>query len=139
MTEPQRTTIHLRDYAPTPYSIDEITLDFLIHPERTRVHARLAIKTNPQSSMTDAPLVLHGEEIELAGVSLDGRRLAEGEYSVTAHALTIAHVPQEPFVLEIESFCNPSANTALSGLYRSSGVFCTQCEAEGFRRITYCL
>lgn len=129
--------IHLADYKPVPYLIDDVALDFRLDPQETRVHSRLSLRPNPASSEGHAPLVLDGERITLQSVVLDGVQLQPGQYQVEKHALVIAHVPQAPFTLEIVTTCNPAANTELSGLYVSGGVFCTQCEAEGFRRITY--
>ncbi|MFN4142290.1 aminopeptidase N [Aestuariivirga sp.] len=129
--------IRLEDYRPTPYLIDTVELDFRLDPETTQVFSRLALRPNPASSEANAPLILDGEKLSLVSVKIDGEPLAEGQYRVEAQSLTIGHVPQHPFTLEIETHCNPSANTELSGLYVSGGIFCTQCEAEGFRRITY--
>ena len=83
------------------------------------------------------PLKLDGELLELVRVTLDGEELPASKYVLTDKDLTINTVPSTPFTLEIETICDPEANKALSGLYRSQGVYCTQCEAEGFRRITY--
>src|SRR5207237_5387730 len=84
-----------------------------------------------------APLVLDGDGLTLLSLKLDGAALAPEHYVATPDGLTIAQPPHAPFTLEIETLVDPSANTQLSGLYRSSGTYCTQCEAEGFRRITY--
>jgi aminopeptidase N len=131
--------IRLKDYRPPDYLIDEVHLDFRLAPESTRVQSSLRLRPNPKAASPGAPLVLDGETLELKALRLNGVPLAQGEYVLGAESLTIAHVPGEPFTLEIETICNPAANTALSGLYRSSGNYCTQCEAEGFRRITYFL
>ena len=129
--------IHLSDYKPTPYLIDDVHLDFRLDPQNTQVRARLSLRPNPASAETNAPLVLDGERITLQSLVIDGAALQAGQYEVGQQSLTIASVPQQPFTLEIVTTCNPAANTELSGLYVSGGVFCTQCEAEGFRRITY--
>src|SRR5205807_1687115 len=84
-----------------------------------------------------APLILDGEQLDLRSLKLDGVALAPELYAAAPDRLTIAQPPQRPFVLDIETIVDPSANTQLMGLYRSSGTYCTQCEAEGFRRITY--
>ncbi len=84
-----------------------------------------------------APLVLDGDDLTLASLKLDGAALPPEQYVATPDRLTIAQPPQRPFRLEIETVVDPSANTQLSGLYRSGAIYCTQCEAEGFRRITY--
>ena len=85
------------------------------------------------------PLKLDGELLKLVRIALDGEELPTSRYVVTDTDLTINNVPSAPFTLEIETICDPEANKALSGLYRSQGVYCTQCEAEGFRKITYYL
>ncbi len=130
-------TIHLKDYKPVPYLIESVHFDFALDPQATRVASRLVMAPNPASSENNAPLILHGEKIALRSVAIDGKPLAPSGYSVSDTALTIAAVPQRSFTLELVTVCNPSANTELSGLYMSSGMYCTQCEAEGFRRITY--
>ena len=129
--------IRLEDYRPTPYLIDAVDLDFRLDPVATQVRARLSLRPNPASAERHAALVLNGERITLLSVMLDGTELRPDQYTVTDEVLTLPEVPQAPFSLEIVTSCNPSANTALSGLYMSGGMFCTQCEAEGFRRITY--
>ncbi len=130
-------TIHLKDYTPVPYRIDSVDLDFSLDPQATMVTSRLAMAPNAASHETNAALVLLGEKITLRSIAIDGKPLAAADYSVSETALTIASVPQRPFTLELVSVCNPSANTELTGLYMSNGMYCTQCEAEGFRRITY--
>ena len=129
--------ILLKDYRPTPYTIDSVALDFQLAAAATRVSSRLALRPNPKSSEGGAALVLDGEKLSLVSIALDGAPLDAARYVVTDTALTIAAVPQRPFTLDIVTTINPAANTALSGLYMSNGMFCTQCEAEGFRRITY--
>jgi aminopeptidase N len=130
-------TILLEDYRPVPYLIESVHLDFSLEPEATRVISQLKLRPNPASRETEAPLVLDGEKIDLQSVRINESELAFGSYSVTDNSLTVPKVPQGPFSLEIVTLCNPKQNTELSGLYLSNGVFCTQCEAEGFRRITY--
>ncbi|MFN0190489.1 MAG: aminopeptidase N [Aestuariivirga sp.] len=127
----------LADYKPTPYVAESIDLAFQLAQQKTVVRSRIVFKPNPKSSETNAPLVLDGEKIELDGIKLNGELLARRHFALTQDSLTIPKVPQESFTLEIETTCNPSANSELSGLYITNGVFCTQCEAEGFRRITY--
>ncbi len=129
--------VYLKDYRVPDYLISTVYLDVRLAPAATRIISTLTIKPNADAGKKTAPLILDGEEIELDGLRLNGRALDNHEYVVNATSLIIAKVPQEQFILEIETTCNPSANTALSGLYRSSGTYCTQCEAEGFRRITY--
>jgi aminopeptidase N len=123
--------IHLADYQAPQFRIATVHLDFRLEPEATRVISRLAI----ERIHGDGPLVLQGEDQTLLSVTLDG---AAVDYQSDARSLTIARVPGS-FTLEIESRINPAANTALEGLFVSNGMFCTQCEPEGFRRITYFL
>ena len=84
-------------------------------------------------------MVLDGENISLEAIAINGAALSPGQFIVSDQNLTIPNVPHETFTLDIVTTCNPQANTALSGLYMSNGIYCTQCEAEGFRRITYYL
>ncbi|MGE0237789.1 MAG: aminopeptidase N [Parvibaculaceae bacterium] len=130
-------TVYLKDYQPVPYLIDDVFLDIRLDPEATQVTARMRLKPNAASSGKNAPLVLNGEKLNLKTVSIDGKLLDKAHFNVSTASLTIAKVPQTAFTLEIVTECNPKANTELSGLYVSNDVFCTQCEAEGFRRITY--
>ena len=126
----------LKDYAPPAFLIDEVALDVALDPKAARVASSLKLRRNPDAS-GDAPLVLDGETLILQSVALDAKLIAPGDYTLTDRSLTIASVPAGPFTLDIVTTCNPDANTALSGLYRSNGTYCTQCEPEGFRRITY--
>ncbi len=135
MSQAQR-VIHRSDYTPPAWRIETVDLVFDLAPERTRVTSRLAVAAADGEAGPD--LVLDGEALELVRVAVDGRELALGEYALDATTLTIPH-PPERFILEIETLTAPAANTKLTGLYVSSGVYCTQCEAEGFRRITYFL
>ncbi len=133
MRTEQPIAIRLADYRPPAYLIDTIDLAFDLEPSATRVKAALQVRRN--GDHTEA-LRLDGVRLKLISVAVDGRRLEPSEYAVTADALTIASVPGA-FRLETEVEIDPSANTALEGLYMSGGRFCTQCEAEGFRKITY--
>ena len=128
--------IRLADYRPPAFLIDTVALHFDLGEESTLVKARLAMRRNPASAEKDAPLKLDGEQMELVSLALDGAALGPNRYRVDAESLTIAEVPQA-FTLEIETRIKPQDNTQLSGLYKSGGNFCTQCEPEGFRRITY--
>jgi len=128
-------TIYLKDYTPYPFTVATIQLRVELDPQQTRVTSRLAMRRNPLADDRQAPLQLNGEHLELAAVSLDGRQLHDGDYSYDGRILLIEKVP-EKFELEVETVIVPEGNTALEGLYRSSGNYCTQCEAEGFRRIT---
>ncbi len=124
--------IHLADYHAPEFRIRTVHLDFALSPRATRVTARLDIVR--QSG--NGPLVLAGESQKLLSVSLDGRRLAPGDYLLDDKSLTLPN-PPPALTVEIASEIDPSANTALEGLFLSDGMFCTQCEPEGFRRITY--
>ena len=137
-------TIHLKNYAPAPYLIKTVQLDVSLMPTETTVRSKLKIEPNKKMPKGSAkpkvrPLVLDGENIKLIDVKISGRALEASQYSVDDKSLTIKAPPAKAFTLEISTICDPEANKALSGLYRSSGVYCTQCEAEGFRRITYFL
>ena len=128
-------TIQLADYTPADFRIPATDLAFDLRPETTQVTAKLTLE---RTGAADAPLVLLGERLKLLGVAIDGRALAPSDYTVTDETLTIAGVPDR-FVLETTVEINPSDNRTLEGLYMSSGRYCTQCEAEGFRKITYFL
>ncbi|MGC1464246.1 MAG: aminopeptidase N, partial [Pseudolabrys sp.] len=127
--------IRLKDYRAPDWLVDTVSLDVSLHPTQTKVRATLTLKPNPQSAA--APLVLDGEDLSLVALKLNGEPLPPASYVATPNSLTIPQPPNGPFKLEIETLVNPTANSQLSGLYRSSGTYCTQCEAEGFRRITY--
>lgn len=125
--------IRLEDYRPPAFLIDEVQLDFELDPRATRVRARLAIRRN--GNHTD-PLRLNGERLRPIAIAIDGRPLSAAEHSIDGEWLTVPGVPNS-FMLDTEVEIDPSSNTELSGLYVSGGRFCTQCEAEGFRRITW--
>ncbi len=127
-------TIRLEDYRPPAYLIDTVDLDFDLQEEGSRVVARLAVKRNPNGS--GGALRLDGEGLQPVWVRLDGRELAAEHYLIDKESLTLLE-PPESFVLETEVIIAPENNTALEGLYRSGGMFCTQCEPEGFRKITW--
>ena len=127
--------IRLKDYRPPDWLVDTVLLDVSLHPTAARVRATLSLKPNPNGAA--APVVLDGDGLSLVSLKLDGAALPADSYVATPENLTIPQPPNGPFTLVIETVVDPSANTQLSGLYRSSGTFCTQCEAEGFRRITY--
>ncbi len=132
-------TIHLKDYRPSSYLIDHLDLDVRLAQQRTRVRAKLQLRPNPDAEAGERTLRLDGEELELTGLTLDDEVLPAGAYQVDDKSLTIHEPPARAFTLTIDTICDPSANTSLSGLYRSNSIYCTQCEAEGFRRITYYL
>jgi aminopeptidase N len=134
-------TIYLKDYQVPDYLIHTVELNFTLDEQQTRVVSRLALVRNPESPSTETALVLNGENLKLIRIVLnDNQELDENDYHCTPEALVIHDVPQQrPFTLTIENEINPKANTALEGLYLSNGMLCTQCEAEGFRKITYFL
>src|SRR6267142_86061 len=129
MREPQPKAIQLKDYSPPEFRIDSVDLDVDLRDDHARVRAKLQVRRNAGSG----PLVLDGEELELISVSLDGKR---PQYEVTAQKLTLRDVP-DAFALETVSRIVPQKNTQLEGLYATKNGFVTQCEAEGFRRITW--
>ncbi|MDP1627553.1 aminopeptidase N [Parvibaculum sp.] len=126
--------IRLKDYTPPAFRIEEVSLEIELDPKRTRVHSRLSMRRQGEG-----PLVLDGEKLKLHEVRIDGEKLGANRYSVDGEHLTIFEVPEGDFTLETVTTCAPVENTALTGLYLSSDIYCTQCEAEGFRRITYYL
>jgi aminopeptidase N len=128
--------VRLKDYRPPDWLVDTVDLDVALDPTKTRVRSTLVIRPNPKG-LPEAPLVLDGDELTLVSVALDNVALAPDAFVATPDSLTITHPPQRTFRLTIETLLDPSANTRLMGLYRSLGTYCTQCEAEGFRRITY--
>lgn len=138
MRHPANVPVRLADYRPADFLIDSVSLDVSLNRTATKVVAKLILRRNPRGA-PGAPLVLDGDELTLVGVRLDGRALGPGDYEATPDQLTLAVVPDGAFTLEIETRVDPTANTQLSGLYRSGSAYCTQCEAEGFRRITYFL
>ncbi|GIX36703.1 MAG: aminopeptidase N [Lysobacteraceae bacterium] len=129
-----RTTIRLADYQPPPWRIPRASLCFELDPDRTLVHARLEL----ERSAPQAPLRLHGEDLEPIALKLDGRPLDASRYRFADGILEIADAPDR-CVLESTVAIVPSANTRLEGLYQSGPMLLTQCEAEGFRRITFFL
>ncbi|ALK98733.1 aminopeptidase N [Massilia sp. WF1] len=127
-------TIYRKDYTAPGYLVDTVELGFDLDPARTIVANRLTLRRNPDSSRRDIELV--GEDIQLVAIRLNGQTLGEGAYAIDGTVLRITDAP-DTVTLEIETICVPESNTTLSGLYVSNGNFYTQCEAEGFRRITY--
>ena len=129
--------IRLADYRPPDWLIETVELDVSLHPTATTVRAKLKIQ--PSSAGAPALLVLDGDELKLASLALDGKPLPAENFVATPDRLTIAQPPNRPFELEIETLVDPTGNTQLMGLYRAGATYCTQCEPEGFRRITYFL
>ena len=130
-------TVRLKDYRPPDWLIDTVELDVSLDAAATTVRTKL--KLRPNSAGVPAPLMLDGEELKLRSLVLDGNPLAAESFAVTPERLTIAQPPNRAFELEIETLIDPTANTQLMGLYRAGTTYCTQCEAQGFRRITYFL
>ena len=129
----------LEDYRPNDYLIPETNLTFRLSPDATRVTAALTIERR-DGVAASAPLLLDGDGLTLIRVAIDGHELAPADFLATPDQLTIHRPPASTrFQLLIETELEPARNEALMGLYRSSTVYCTQCEAEGFRRITYFL
>ena len=137
MDQPARQPKLLKDYAPPDYLVETVDLDFALDPKATKVKSKLRLRPNPKAAAGGCPLVLDGEGLVLQSVALDGKPFGLDDYRLDEKSLTIVKVPARPFTLETITLCDPEANTALSGLYRSHGTYCTQCEPEGFRRITY--
>lgn len=127
-------TIYRKDYTPPSYLVDTVELGFDLDPARTIVANRLTLRRNPAAQ--GRAIELHGEDIELVALRLNGKTLGQDDYKLANNLLSIFEAPDD-VVLEIESLCVPEQNTTLSGLYVSNGNFFTQCEAEGFRRITF--
>ena len=131
-------TVYLKDYRAPDYGIESVELRFDLGEETTRVHARLHVTSQYDRATGVRPLVLDGHDVVLKSVTLDGRPLRTEEYTLNPASLIIPQLPAR-CTLEIETEIRPQDNTTLMGLYKSSGNFCTQCEAQGFRRMTYFL
>ncbi|CAM5194533.1 Aminopeptidase N OS=Castellaniella defragrans OX=75697 GN=HNR28_000486 PE=3 SV=1 [Castellaniella defragrans] len=128
-------TIHRQDYSPYPYRLSTVRLEFDLDAQTTRVTSELRFE--PATS-TDAPLVLQGEDLELVEVQLNGKTLQAGEYHLDEETLRLSSPEtRKPFSLRITNLCHPALNTKLMGLYVSGDKLFTQCEAQGFRRITW--
>jgi aminopeptidase N len=126
--------VKLAEYAPPAWRARTVDMLVRLHPTETDV--QVATTFHPAADAA-APLVLDGDDLTLTGVLLDGEPLAADAYDATPEGFTLKAPPARPFTLTIRTSVNPTANTRLMGLYRSSGVYCTQCEADGFRRISY--
>lgn len=138
MRTEQPQVIYLKDYQAPEYLIDETHLTFELFEDHSLVHAQLVMRRNPARGAGLPALVLDGQQLELLSVALDDQPLGDGDYQLDDSHLTL--LPKaERFTLDTSVKIHPESNTALEGLYKSSGMFCTQCEAEGFRKITYYL
>ncbi|WFU48467.1 aminopeptidase N [Sinorhizobium terangae] len=130
-------TIHLEDYRPTDFVLERVDLTFELDPKETKVEARLIFHRREGVSPA-APLVLDGDELRMTGLLLDQVEIPPTHFDATDDTLTIRGLPETaPFEITITTLLSPETNTKLMGLYRTNNVYCTQCEAEGFRRITY--
>src|SRR3546814_883180 len=140
MAAEQPKTIRLADYRAPDFLAETIDLTFDLDPKATRVTARSAFRRNPvhkgDGKGEGRPLVLDGEGMKLVSITVDGRALGEKEYTLVDETLTVPSVP-DGFELVVVTEIAPEANTRLEGLYLSNGIYTTQCEAEGFRRITF--
>ena len=138
MTESKPKTVLRSDYRVPDYLIDTVDLSFDLREDGTRVEARLGMRRRADAGSEVAPLVLTGESVELIEIEIDGAALSDSAYRLDGDELVIP-APPSRFELRTVVMIHPETNTQLSGLYKSSGNFCTQCEAMGFRRITYFL
>ncbi len=130
----QATKVYLSDYKPFPFLLESVDIRFVLDQTATRVITRIAFKPNPEYS--DRRLVLDGMQLKLISAKINGVTVPESKLHLTENGLEI-DAPTSPFIWECETEINPSENTSLEGLYISNGLYCTQCEAEGFRKITY--
>jgi aminopeptidase N len=129
--------IHLADYRPTDFVLERVDLTFELDPRETLVIQR-SLMHRREGASEDAPLVLDGDELSLKSIMIDSIELEPDQYSVNDKQLLIYKLPTGvSFEVTVETIIDPEANTKLMGLYRTNGTYCTQCEAEGFRRITY--
>ncbi|PPS06685.1 hypothetical protein GOBAR_AA13950 [Gossypium barbadense] len=127
--------IFLKDYKSPDYYFDTVDLRFSLGEEKTIVASKITVF--PRVEGSSAPLVLDGVDLKLISIKVDGKELKEGDYHLDLRHLILPSPPQGKFTLEIDTEIQPQNNTSLEGLYKSSGNFCTQCEAEGFRKITF--
>ena len=138
MRTEQPKMIYLKDYQAPEYLIDETHLTFELFEDHSLVHAQLVMRRNPERGPGLPPLVLDGQQLELLSVTLADRELSDADYQLTENHLTL-HPTSTTFTVDTSVKIHPETNTALEGLYKSGTMFCTQCEAEGFRKITYYL
>lgn len=138
MRTEQPQMIYLKDYQAPEYLIDETHLTFELFEDHSLVHAQLVMRRNPARGAGLPPLVLDGQQLELLSVKLDDRELGAGDYQLSDSHLTLQPT-RDSFTIDTSVKIHPETNTALEGLYKSGSMFCTQCEAEGFRKITYYL
>ena len=130
--------VRLQDYVAPDFLIDTVEMDISLDRRATKVVATLGLRPRPGAA-PGAALRLDGDELNLVGVHLDGVALTPSQYIASPEEFVLTNPPRQPFRLTLETRLDPAANTKLMGLYRSGSAYCTQCEAEGFRRITYFL
>ena len=138
MRTEQPKMIYLKDYQAPDYLIDETHLTFELFENHSLVHAQLVMRRNPAAGTGLPPLVLDGQQLELLSLSMDGAELGAADYPLSDSQLRL-QPKAASFVIDSSVRIHPETNTALEGLYKSGSMFCTQCEAEGFRKITYYL
>ncbi|MEX0605294.1 MAG: aminopeptidase N [Marinobacter sp.] len=136
MRTQEHRTIYLNEYRVPVFLVDHVALRFELFEDGTRVHSTMKLRRNPDSESSDTKLELDGDSLTLETISLNGQTLANGDYDDKGGKL-IVHEVSDEFSLTIVTWIEPQNNTRLEGLYKSSGMFCTQCEAEGFRCITF--
>ena len=136
MRTDQAQPVRLSDYRVPDYLVDTVDLDVALSRHATRVRSKLLVRPNAEGR-AGVPLVFDGDELALRSARLDGNLLQAGDYAVTPDSFTLFAPPPKPFTLEFETELDPTENLKLMGIYRSGSAYCTQCEAEGFRRITY--
>ncbi|GAB2211830.1 hypothetical protein Droror1_Dr00025167 [Drosera rotundifolia] len=127
--------IFLKDYKKPDYYFDTVELKFLLDEEKTFVFSKISVI--PRVEGSSSPLILNGQDLKLISLKVNGKELKEGEFQLDSRHLRLLSPPRGTFVLEIVTEIYPQKNTSLEGLYKTSGNFCTQCEAEGFRKITF--
>ncbi len=137
MRNPSPKPIHLKDYRSPSILIDHVNLLIDLEEQRTRVTSTLHIRPNPEAGSEAGTLMLQGEQLQLVSLKLNGILMDASSYRRSDEALTLMSIPSGPFELEVVTDIDPASNTSLEGLYLSGGMFCTQCEAQGFRKITY--
>ena len=137
--DPKSNALVRADYRPCEYTITRTELEFDLDDTATRVKSKINVKRNPLMKDAGGPLILDGEDMKLVSLKLNGKPLDRQDFAVTDKHLTIKRPPEGPFTLEIENEINPTENTKLSGLYKAGPMLITQCESQGFRRITYYL
>ena len=138
MRDGQPNVIYLKDYQVPEYLIEHTALDVDLGEANTRVQTTIRFKANPEGTGSGSLVLDGGKDLDTQTIAIDGRVLNHNEYRIEGETLTIFEVPEQ-FVLETDVLIKPQDNMALSGLYKSGDMFCTQCEAEGFRHITWYL